>query len=121
MVCGARRASGNTGGSRTSVPSGAARTSTQKSAERNRSEDRSLQPRAAETGAAGAPTIGERSQAPTAAEKGGQVPTIAEKTAGMQPPPGYFNLYVDAWQGKLGVENVKWGTELPYQSGLTAG
>ena len=71
IVCGAQAASGNTGGSRASVASGAARTSTQKSAERNRSEDRSLQPRAAETGAAGAPTIGERSQAPTAAENGG--------------------------------------------------
>src|SRR5437763_17128602 len=115
MVCGARRASGNTGGSRTSVPSGAARTSTQKSAERNRSEDRSLQPRAAETGAAGAPTIGERSQAPTAAEKGGQVPTIAEKTAGMQTLPGYFNLYWDARQGKLWLEIDKWGTEFLYQ------
>src|SRR5437764_4410321 len=121
IVCGAQAASGNTGGSRASVASGAARTSTQKSAERNRSEDRSLQPRAAETGAAGAPTIGERSQAPTAAEKGGQVPTIAEKTAGMQTLPGYFNLYWDAKQGKLWLEIDKWGTEFLYQTGLPAG
>src|SRR5215475_2595412 len=50
-----------------------------------------------------------------------QVPTIGEKTAGMQKLPGYFNLYWDAKQGKLWLEIDKWGTEFLYQSGLPAG
>ena len=29
-----------------------------------------------------------------------QIPTVTEKTAGMQKPSGYFNLYWDAKQGK---------------------
>jgi hypothetical protein len=47
--------------------------------------------------------------------------TIAEKTAGAQKFPGYFNLYWDAKQGKLWLEIDKWGSEFLYQSGLTAG
>src|SRR5271169_5840289 len=47
--------------------------------------------------------------------------TIAEKTAGAQTLPGYFNLYWDAKQGKLWLEIDKWGSEFLYQSGLTAG
>src|SRR5215475_7596115 len=50
-----------------------------------------------------------------------QVPTIGEKTAGMQKKPGYFNLYWDAKQGKLWLEIDKWGSEFLYQSGLPAG
>ncbi len=50
-----------------------------------------------------------------------QTPTIAEKTAGMQKYPGYFNLYWDAKQGKLWLEIDKWNTELLYQTGLPAG
>src|SRR5215831_14435771 len=50
-----------------------------------------------------------------------QMPTIGEKTAGMQKLPGYFNLYWDAKQGKLWLEIDKWGTEFLYQSGLPAG
>ncbi|HKW65504.1 MAG TPA: zinc-dependent metalloprotease [Candidatus Acidoferrum sp.] len=50
-----------------------------------------------------------------------QVPTIADKTAGMQKLAGYFNLYWDAKQGKLWLEIDKWGTEFLYQSGLPAG
>jgi len=50
-----------------------------------------------------------------------QVPTIGEKTAGMQKLAGYFNLYWDAKQGKLWLEIDKWGTEFLYQSGLPAG
>ena len=38
-------------------------------------------------------------------------PTIAEKTAGAQKLPGYFNLYWDAKQGKLWLEIDKWSTE----------
>jgi Met-zincin/Domain of unknown function (DUF5117) len=47
--------------------------------------------------------------------------TIAEKTAGMQRLPGYFNLYWDAKQGKLWLEIEKWSSEFLYQSSLTAG
>src|SRR5215510_11588722 len=50
-----------------------------------------------------------------------QMPTIGEKTAGMQKLPGYFNLYWDAKAGKLWLEIDKWGTEFLYQSGLPAG
>ena len=49
------------------------------------------------------------------------LPTIAEKTAGMQKLPGYFNLDWDAKQGKLWLEVDKWGSEFLYQSGLPAG
>ena len=48
-------------------------------------------------------------------------PGFAEKTAGMQKIPGYFNLYWDAKQGKLWLEIDKWGEEFLYQSGLPAG
>ena len=50
-----------------------------------------------------------------------QTPTIAEKTAGSQKLPGYFNLYWDAKQGKLWLEIDKWSSEFLYQSGLPAG
>src|SRR5580698_6223480 len=50
-----------------------------------------------------------------------QTPTIAEKFAGAQKFPGYFNLYWDAKQGKLWLEIDKWSTEFLYQSGLPAG
>src|SRR5256885_2113168 len=50
-----------------------------------------------------------------------QVPTVAQKTAGMQPLPGYFNLYWDAGQGKLWLEVTRLGDEFLYQSGLAAG
>jgi hypothetical protein len=52
-----------------------------------------------------------------------QTPTIAEKVAGAQKFPGYFNLYWDAKQGKLWLEidAKKWSTEFLYQTGLPAG
>src|SRR5437773_3267388 len=50
-----------------------------------------------------------------------QTATIAEKTAGAQKLPGYFNLYWDARQGKLWLEIDKWSTEFLYQSALPAG
>ena len=50
-----------------------------------------------------------------------QTPTIAEKTAGAQKLPGYFNLYWDGKQGKLWLEIDRWSTEFLYQSGLPAG
>jgi hypothetical protein len=54
-------------------------------------------------------------------EEAKKTPTIAEKTAGMEKMPGYFNLYWDAKQGKLWLEIDKWGTEFLYQSSLPAG
>src|SRR6266851_5095287 len=50
-----------------------------------------------------------------------QAATIAEKTAGAQKLPGYFNLYWDAKQGKLWLEIDKWSSEFLYQTGLPAG
>jgi hypothetical protein len=50
-----------------------------------------------------------------------QTPTIAEKTAGAQRLPGYFNLYWDGKQGKPWLEIDKWSSEFLYQSGLPAG
>ena len=50
-----------------------------------------------------------------------QVPTIAEKTAGLEKLTGYFNLYWDARQGKLWLEIDKWEHVFLYQSGLKAG
>src|SRR2546429_1114267 len=50
-----------------------------------------------------------------------QTSTIAEKTAGAQKLPGYFNLYWDAKQGKLWLEIDKWSSEFLYQGGLPAG
>ena len=50
-------------------------------------------------------------------------PTIAEKTAGAEKLPGYFNLYWDAKQGKtwLEIDKDKWNKEFLYQSSLPAG
>src|SRR5437763_10894754 len=50
-----------------------------------------------------------------------QTATIAEKTAGAQKLPGYFNLYWDAKQGKLWLEIDKWSSEFLYQRGVPAG
>jgi len=49
------------------------------------------------------------------------IPTIADKTAGMEKWPGYFNLYWDTKQGKLWLEISNWDKEFLYQSGLAAG
>lgn len=37
----------------------------------------------------------------SAGDEAKKTPTIAEKTAGAEKKPGYFNLYWDAKQGKL--------------------
>lgn len=52
-----------------------------------------------------------------------KTPTIAEKTAGAEKWPGYFNLYWDGKQGKLWLEidNHKWDKDFLYQSSLPAG
>jgi len=49
------------------------------------------------------------------------IPTIAEKTVGMEKLPGYFPLYWDAKAGKLWLEIDKWDTEFLYVSSLPAG
>ena len=66
----------------------------------------------------GAQTPGSREKAAPGAS---EMPTIAEKAAGFEKLPGYFNLYWDAKQGKLWLEVDKWGSEFLYQSGLPAG
>ena len=53
--------------------------------------------------------------------KASQIPTIAETTAGMQPLPGYLNLYWEAGPGKLWLEVNKLGTGFLYQTALAAG
>ena len=60
-------------------------------------------------------------QSPSGQTPSTQTPSIAEKVAGAQKFPGYFNLYWDAKQGKLWLEIDKWSTEFLYQSGLPAG
>src|SRR6201981_3276977 len=94
--------------------------------ERSRAESRALD--AAHLGAApekAARRLASEKTAQTPGEKAAQgatpMPTIAEKTAGIEKLPGYFNLYCDAKQGKLWLEVDKWGTEFLYQSGLPAG
>jgi len=94
--------------------------------ERSRAESRALD--AAHLGAApekAARRLASEKTAQTPGEKAAQgatpMPTIAEKTAGIEKLPGYFNLYWDAKQGKLWLEVDKWGTEFLYQSGLPAG
>ncbi len=59
-----------------------------------------------------------RAQATT---EGHAAASIAEKTAGTQKMPGYFNLYWDAKQGKLWLEVDKWNSEFLYQVSLPAG
>ncbi len=60
-------------------------------------------------------------QTPSSQTPSAQTPSIAEKVAGAQKFPGYFDLYWDAKQGKLWLEIDKWSTEFLYQSGLPAG
>jgi len=94
--------------------------------ERSRAESRALD--AAHLGAApekAARRLASEETAQTPGENAAQgatpTPTIAEKTAGIEKLPGYFNLYWDAKQGKLWLEVDKWGTAFLYQSGLPAG
>ncbi len=56
-----------------------------------------------------------------AAAETASLPLIADKTAGLQKLPGYFNLYWDAKQGKLWLEIDKWNKEFLYQGSLPAG
>jgi hypothetical protein len=71
--------------------------------------------------AATLPSTAAASAATAADTKPAASATIAEKTAGAQKLPGYFNLYWDAKGGKLWLEIDKWGTEFLYQSSLPAG
>ncbi len=49
------------------------------------------------------------------------LPPIADKVAGFEKLPGYFNLYWDPRQGKLWLEIDRWETEFLYQTSLPAG
>lgn len=50
-----------------------------------------------------------------------KVPTIAEKTAGLEKMPGYFPLYWDPRAGRMWLEIDKWNTEFLYVEDLPAG
>ncbi len=50
-----------------------------------------------------------------------QIPTITDKTAGMEKFSGYFNFYWDAKRGKIWLEIDKWETEFLYMNSLPAG
>jgi hypothetical protein len=56
-----------------------------------------------------------------ASESAKPLPTIAEKTSGMQAFPGYFDFYWDAKAGKLWLAIDKWNTEFLYLESLPAG
>src|SRR5436190_13072834 len=49
------------------------------------------------------------------------IPTIAEKTSGMQRMPGYLPFYWDEKAGKVYLEIGSFGTEFLYYSSLPAG
>lgn len=60
-------------------------------------------------------------QARSAPEAPKDLPSIAEKVAGMQKFPGYFPFYWDAKAGKIWLEIDKWTTEFLYVESLPAG
>jgi hypothetical protein len=49
------------------------------------------------------------------------LPTITEKTSGMQKFPGFFNYYWDSREGKIWLEVGKWNTEFLYVESLPYG
>ena len=49
------------------------------------------------------------------------LPTIAQKTHGLQPMPGFFNVYWDARAGKVWLEIGKFDSEFLYVASLAAG
>ncbi len=65
--------------------------------------------------------------APLCAQRGASgegakpIPTIAEKTTGMEAFPGYFDFYWDAKAGKIWLAIDKWNTEFLYLESLPAG
>ncbi|HUK31917.1 MAG TPA: zinc-dependent metalloprotease [Candidatus Acidoferrum sp.] len=56
-----------------------------------------------------------------AAAPAGPLPTIAQKTAGMQKFDGYFPFYWDARAGKIWLEISRWNIEFLYTESLPAG
>ncbi|MGH8094413.1 MAG: zinc-dependent metalloprotease [Chthoniobacterales bacterium] len=54
-------------------------------------------------------------------EENKPLPTIAQKTRGMQAMPGYFNLYWDARSGKVWLEIARFDSEFLYVPSLAAG
>jgi hypothetical protein len=63
-----------------------------------------------------------RAQKPASANDAAKpLPTVMEKTEGMQKYPGYFNFYWDARAGKIWLEIDKWNTEFLYLESLPAG
>ena len=56
-----------------------------------------------------------------AADAAGPLPTIAQKTTGMQKFDGYFPFYWDARGGKIWLVIDKWDSEFLYAESLAAG
>jgi hypothetical protein len=50
-----------------------------------------------------------------------KLPTVSDKTAGMEKFPGYFPFYWDAKAGKVWLEIDKWNSEFLYVESLPAG
>lgn len=65
-----------------------------------------------------ASTFAQGRNAPEAAKA---LPTISEKTTGLEKFPGYFPFYWDAKAGKIWLEINKWNTEFLYVESLPAG
>ncbi len=63
----------------------------------------------------------ETKQAPQSTGTPKPLPTILEKTVGLEKLPGYFALYWDARSGKMWLEIDKWDTEFLYIESLPAG
>jgi hypothetical protein len=61
------------------------------------------------------------SQRPAGSEASEQIPSIDEKTAGMEKIDGFFPLYWDADTGKLWMEISRFDTEVLHIGGLAAG
>jgi uncharacterized protein DUF4953/uncharacterized protein DUF5117 len=61
----------------------------------------------------------DRNCAASAADK--PLPSIAEKTAGMEKMPGFFTYYWDSREGKVWLQVDKWNTEFLYVESLPYG
>lgn len=61
------------------------------------------------------------SSAQETGQAAGELPTIEEKTEGMEALEGYFDLYWDRGSGELFWEIAGWDTEFLYQVSLAAG
>jgi hypothetical protein len=64
---------------------------------------------------------GEKKSQPNEENENKPLPTISQKTRGMQAMPGFFNIYWDARAGKVWLEIPKFDSEFLYVVSLAAG